>query len=589
MRRRISILTLPFLLASIVGSTSPSAADPLPAPIDCPEYLTVEEVSALPRETELSGFTVASGVDPEGFSASLLGVMDDAIAPGRSMIVIEATGSEIDENGIWAGMSGSPVYHDDKLIGAVAFGLTWGPSNVAGLTPAEDMFELPGAGSPTTTSTTNVALTPSMQRRIASSQGSSTYEGSDSMTQLKLPLAVSGGQRALARLSGAVEKEGLPFLPYLASSSTQSVPLEATEAGAGGSLGAGLSFGDITIAAVGTTTFVCDGKAVGFGHPFTWQGRTALGATGADTLKIVGDPQGGSYKLANLTEPIGTVVEDRLAGIVANLGGVPAMASVNSDTTALDLGRTIEGETQVVDQDIFPYLTFIHLLANIDSTFDQISRGSSEVGWTISGTRNGGVPWTLTRSNKYASWYDIAISSVDEIYNQLYSLQTNGFENVKITDVDLTTSVEERVRLYQISKVLSSKNGTTFRDRDTLRVRRGQDVWFKIVFRGISASPPTNTIVKMRVPRTRYGSGTVRFRSGAPRSSYYFDECFFDECGPVEEASTSFDDVLADLAGKSTNDQLIASMEIGSRDREKRTQLDRVIRGSDKVRLRIVR
>lgn len=589
MRRRLSLVLLPFLLVSIVGSTSPSAADPVAAPIDCPGYLTVAEVAALPDDAPLTGFTVSRGTEPEAFDATLLGVMEDAIAPGRSMIVIEATSPAIDANGIWAGMSGSPVYHDDELIGAVAFGLSWGPSQIAGLTPAEDMFELPGVSSTTTTSTMSVPVTRTMRQRIAASSGTSMQETGDSMDQLRLPLAVSGGRRARERLTRAVADESLPFVPYRASS-TASETLEATDMGAGDSLGAGLSFGDITIAAVGTTTFVCDGKAVGFGHPFTWEGRTTLGATGADALTVVGDSIGGSYKLANLTGSVGTVVQDRLAGIVADLGmELPAMATVSSETTALDLARTRQGETQVISQDVLSFLAYIHLLANIDSTFDQISSGSSQVGWTITGTRRSGLPWSLTRTNKYVSGYDIAWASVDEIYSQVYSLQNNGFERVNITDIDLTTSVEERVRLYRISKVLSSTNGTTFRDRDVLKVRRGQPMWFKIVYRGVNATPPTSSIVKMRAPWNSRGSASVVFRNGAPRS--YFDECFFDECGPEEDGSTSFDDLLMDLATETTNDQVTASMRIGRVERRSRNvvRLDRVVRGKDTVGLRIVR
>ena len=84
-----------------------------------------------------------------------------------------------------------------------------------------------------------------------------------------------------------------------------------------------MSYGDITIGGIGTTSLVCDGQAIAFGHPFSWSGRTELGANQGDTLQIVRDPLFGSFKLANITEPVGTVDQDRLAGIRAILDTIP--------------------------------------------------------------------------------------------------------------------------------------------------------------------------------------------------------------------------------------------------------------------------
>jgi len=584
MRRLRAAVALPLLLASIVGAAAtPSSAEPLPGPIDCPDHLTVDEVKALPKGTELGGFTVSSGVDPEPFTASLLGVMDDAVAPGRSMIVVEASSSVIDDKGIWAGMSGSPVYLSDELVGAVAFGLTFGPSSIAGLTPAEDMFELPGVTPPAPLASLDVPLTRTMERRIAAATSVTTQQVGDSMTRLPVPLAVSGGARVVDRLGAAVRAEGLPLIPYGASSRTTAA--EPVDMAAGGSLGAGLSFGDVTVAGVGTTTFVCDGNAVGFGHPMFWTGPASLGATGADTLTIV-DGLEGSFKLANLTANVGEVVQDRLAGIVAELGDAPPSALITSDTAAVDTGRTNAGETEVVQQDAFPFIAYLHTAANIDSTFDLIGRGSAELEWTVSGTRRFGEPWTMTRTNRFVSFNDIAFGAVDELLSQLAQLHDNGSERIRFTGLDVETNVREGLHFLRIRDVLSSKNGTRFRDREVMRVRRGQQIWFKIVFDGVNAPAPTDVVVKMRAPgHTR--KATVRFKGGAPNQ--FFGECFFMECGPSLPESSSFDDLLDELSGADRNDQLTTRVMVGSQERRKlRRIMDAVVRGKDRVRLVMV-
>ena len=95
------------------------------APGECP---TIKETSDLSAGMTGTGWTVSQGTTPEEFDVTVLGVLPDAIAPGRDMIIVETSSPAIDAvGGIWFGMSGSPVYVGGELIGAVAFGLTFGP------------------------------------------------------------------------------------------------------------------------------------------------------------------------------------------------------------------------------------------------------------------------------------------------------------------------------------------------------------------------------------------------------------------------------------------------------------------------------
>ena len=92
------------------------------------------------------GWTVVSGTDPQSFDAEVLGVMPDLIAPGRDVIIVEISGPTVAAGGgVWAGMSGSPVYIDHGggpvLAGALAYGFSFGATNIAGLTPAGEMVD----------------------------------------------------------------------------------------------------------------------------------------------------------------------------------------------------------------------------------------------------------------------------------------------------------------------------------------------------------------------------------------------------------------------------------------------------------------
>src|SRR3954452_16754641 len=123
------------MVPGLVSAPAQSAAGS-----ECPAAFPV---GSLARGQAVTGLTVSKGTEPDGFTGQVIGVLKDGIMPGLDMIMVRLSSSEIDRVGIWAGMSGSPVYAEDgRLIGAVSYGLAFGPSPVAGVTPAADMQDM---------------------------------------------------------------------------------------------------------------------------------------------------------------------------------------------------------------------------------------------------------------------------------------------------------------------------------------------------------------------------------------------------------------------------------------------------------------
>src|SRR5689334_3187005 len=132
--------------AALLGAGFVQAAPTaLSAPdLSCPDAYPVSDLAA---DQLVHGLTVTRGVTPTDFDGQIIGVLKDGIAPGVDMIMAELHSDQIDKTGIWQGMSGSPVYSEDgRLIGAVSYGLAFGPSEVAGITPAADMQALLDGG-----------------------------------------------------------------------------------------------------------------------------------------------------------------------------------------------------------------------------------------------------------------------------------------------------------------------------------------------------------------------------------------------------------------------------------------------------------
>ena len=120
-RGRTAIGTIAALSIIAAGLSAGSSGAVNAAAIDCPPAMPVGQLHAGMTGT---GYTVSQGTEPEPFDVEVLGVLNDALAPGKDMIIVETSGPSLDKaGGVWFGMSGSPVYIDNKLVGAVAFGL----------------------------------------------------------------------------------------------------------------------------------------------------------------------------------------------------------------------------------------------------------------------------------------------------------------------------------------------------------------------------------------------------------------------------------------------------------------------------------
>lgn len=542
-----------------------------------------------------TGYTVAKGTTPVAFDAEILGVLKDGIGPGRDMIIVEASGPEIDAaGGIWAGMSGSPVYIDDKLVGAVAWGLTWGPSKVGGLTAAQDMMDVlnyPDAEVQRFAASETVELSDSKSEAIAERSGMSA-EAVDSFSRLKTPVSFSGvtGSR-LTTLREAAEREGLPIIPYTGSAAGSEATVQGGSVAPGDNFATTLSYGDITAAGIGTTTAVCGGKMLAFGHPFFFEGNTTMGANEATAITIVDDPAFTPYKLANIGELVGLVDQDRLAAIRATTAALPNLIPITSTVFSTGNDRTRDGATQVVLSEFLPSLAFTHMFTNIDVTFDKIGEGSSALSWTVTGVTESGRSWSLERSNMYISEFDISFGSLFEMADQLYMLENNGFEEIEFTGLDVDATVHEDLRQYTIKDYKVGVNGGRMQETRRLFVSPGDVIRVVVSLESLQEDEATTAALRVRVPKMR-GEANLMIRGGNLYGGGFF--CYLaenctDELGNKIE---NFDDLIAAFENASVNNAVRAQVVSGRRGKVKASDsevLDQVVRGRKRIRLFIGR
>jgi SpoIVB peptidase S55 len=315
-----SVVLLPAFLALTLLSPTVQAQSPKPT-----ETIPVSEIHAGMHGV---AYTVFQGTKPESMGVEVLGILKNANGPKGDIILVRLSGEKAEYTGVVAGMSGSPVYLNGKLAGALAFRIgEFSKEPIAGVTPIAEMLEInamdssPGnnAGSakasartPTPTSGPGVASIPSP-------------DYANYLKPIEAPLVFTGfSQDAMQRFAPQFAQAGI--VPVMGvgsvSESKQPEPLEP-----GSAISAILVRGDMDIAATCTVTYMDAQHLLACGHPLLQFGMVDLPMTKAEVLATLPSPLN-AFKIVNATEAVGAFVQDRHTGIMGEFGKQPEMIPV---------------------------------------------------------------------------------------------------------------------------------------------------------------------------------------------------------------------------------------------------------------------
>lgn len=489
---------------------------------ECPQPFPIADLA---RGDAVTGSTVTAGTTPEGFTGEVLGTIEDGIAPGLDMVMAELDMPEFEStDGIWQGMSGSPVYAaDGRLIGAVAYGLSFGPTRIAGITPYAAMLEdAAGDVAPGTPQAAGrVAVDRGTAAMLADRADISRQSAEQGFAELRMPVGVAGV--SLRRFTQVHDRERTSRLSPRASY----VLGRAGERAAGpetivpgGNLAASLSYGDVTMAGVGTVTSVCDGHVLAFGHPLIQAGRTQLGLHPADAVYIQPDSLGAPFKVANVGDVAGTVVGDRLTGLSAYAGPSPASIALSS-TTRLTGGdaEARESETQVLLPLVLGEVTFYQLLASLDRVAPDLEGGTAVQTITATGTEKG-EPFRIRLRERMTSsdvYFESAFTPA-MLAETLVRLRGATIETMHVettlsrsTATSRVAAVERRVQGRWVR--VGRRAPATVREGGTLRLR--------VRLAGADAGR-TLRVAPIAVPPRAGGSiGLVRVDGGTRTSGWF--------------------------------------------------------------------
>jgi hypothetical protein len=601
-------LAVTLLVVSMVAGLAPAA--PAPAASTCtddqkPDVFRVEDMTP---GTMGTGWTVVQGREPVSFDVEILGVLPDGILPGIDFVLIKVSGPVIDQTGgIAFGMSGSPVFVGDELAGAVAFGFFAADQTIGGMMPAEAMvpiFDYPGGAAALQAARAfqvkKVELDSSLRRVAAREAGVATAEFPSVARQLLIPMSFSGlNDRAMRKVNKLIKRLGLPFVPYKGNAVGNSEALAEEPLGPGDAVAATISTGDLTSAGVGTTTAVCGNLSLHFGHPFFFDGAStgvrSMGMNAAEVLTVVPDPSNlfGPFKIANIAELHGVIDQDRISGIRGVEGVLPTSVPIVTDVLNPDLGKFRRGRTDVIKQEfadfsILPFLAAFHLLLNQDVMFDRIGDGTVNLSFTIDGTAPSGEPFSLVRDNMWFSDFDVSFLAILELL--LYLAVLDDFDpDVKFSGVDADSIITEEHITAEIETVFSASSvARRLREREFLPVRRGDTIRLRVFLRPEGSETLETVDLVLQVPRRVRGDGVLRIRGGGEV------DCFFcilfdgEEGEGEEEEPQTFEELLAELEGAEQNNDLLAELRIGGRQRTALSQRERVVLGQERIEIFVV-
>lgn len=560
MRRSfMSVLVAMAVLASMIQPAFATGGGSM-LQTDCANPPAIMAVDDVTRGMTGKAYTTMSGREISEFDVEVLGVLPNAIYPLIDLILVEASGPAVEAvGGIAAGFSGSPVYIDGQLVGAIAYGF-FGSSFLAGITPAERMLELgsfPMTSAPQLTDAGRSAL-----ELIESAVGPL-----GAPQPIPTPVGVSGSADWVAELQTRAADMGLPITVYPATGSTPGASTSSSPGVIlpGESLSAVLSEGDNAAYGTGTATY-CDGDTVlGFGHPMLWIGEVDMAMHEADVVTVVEDSTGfGNFKLVTLGEPAGRIDFDGNSGIRGIAGEAAASVPITSSVQFPEYGTARTGRTDAYMSDsLFFSLGWTsagHLLTNLDTVSGTGFRpGSSTVSWVVQGLRQDGSAFTAAFDNQYWDSFSITDSSIFEMASFIDLLVFNPFEDVTMTSVDVVDA-----RLFTDRRTVDIKDAdvSTTSNPDPaefsfIQAEPGDVVTVEVTVRPYGQTDDTVETFELQIPDDFAGGYGSLWIHGGSSEPLFFDP-FFGEFVPG--GATDFDELVAFMEGRDRNSDLVVEL-----------------------------
>lgn len=408
------------------------------APLSDTEILSPDHV-----EEGMTGYgkTVFYGQSIDTFGVEVVGVLENAM-PDQDMILIKANHPLLKKTKIMSGMSGSPVYVNGKLIGALAYAWPFAKESLAGVTPIKKMLNY--------------------EKRARSLPGNNS-----SVERIATPLVTSGFNNNIqSTLKTKLEEKGFRGKMIAGGQSgdeTNAPASDPDELSGGSAFGIQMMRGDLSLTAIGTVTHREGDRVYGFGHPFMNAGNTTFPMTTAEVISPMPSLQN-SFKLATAREPAGAIKQDRQAAVVGRTGNPPSMVPVTIDLTSDHQNFAETYEVEVIrNQYLSPGLINVAASNFASSKMNQLglNRVESNVVLELKDKQDLELGTTSIVSGSFDPWAFLPIAGV----------WNNQFEQIDVEGVNIEMTMKPKQEWASIEDVWLNSNALTPGEKATVFVR----------------------------------------------------------------------------------------------------------------------
>jgi len=365
------------LATAVMPAFAADATKPKTGPVQ------IMKASELKPGMMATAWTVFNGTEPEAVPVEIIGLWKNAWGPKQD-IIIGKMGGKVQRTNVAGGMSGSPVYIDGKLIGAVALRMSvFSPDAICGITPIELMLEINDLDQsrPSDARTPEIAAPRAqmavpgdlLAQAVAAGASPNLIRQTPLLIPIETPLMFSGFHETVLREFGPMlQQQGISAVQGGAGSA-----IHATKPAAdwkdslqpGGMVAGVLVSGDMSVTGLGTVTYNDGRRVLAFGHPFFNLGPVNMPMSKGEVLMVLGS-QFQPNKIANATEIVGELTQDRHSGIMGILGQQSEMIPVNVNVRSFGDATTVRGEKKFrfnvfVNQKWTPYLMMVTLFNTV--------------------------------------------------------------------------------------------------------------------------------------------------------------------------------------------------------------------------------
>ena len=477
------------------------------------------------------GRTVFEGDRLEEFKVHVIGVLRNSIGPRRDLILARLEGGPLANTGVIAGMSGSPVYIDGRLVGAVSYSLgQFSKEAIAGITPIDEMTAdatLPGPRRqaarvdlqmPLTQESLRASLRQAFAwiRPFADSPSDVQVFGDQSVNAgigtllrpIATPLSFGGfAPGVIDPVVSAFRDQGFVTImagsEQLALAQSQSNGSRGPALRPGDPIGVGLMNGDFEVGATGTVTEVDGTRVYAFGHPFYQLGPTQFPMTRAHVFTVL-PSLAASQKIASTGEVVGIVSQDRATTIAGTLGPGPSMIPVTL-TLSSERGTRKSFHIGIVRDQLFtPLLAYVAIL----NTLTSYERQNGVATYALKGAA------TLKKYGK-VDFEDLftgdqpSVGAAASVVAPINLLMRNAFDEVDIESLNLEIDASEQPRSATLERVWV----------DGPRVKAGGPATLKVLLRTYRGDEITKDIT-IQIPPNARGSVQVMVADGVRLSQF---------------------------------------------------------------------